>query len=270
VTRLRRLLMRMFALVRATQMDRDLHDEIATHLAEATDDYVANGLSPEEARRAALRSFGGVLRTTEHHRDARTFGWVDDARQDVRYAVRSLSHTKGLTGVVILTLALGVGVNALVYSVVRGLIFRPLPVQDPERVLFVQHRSGLVSHAFPLYRELRDRNVTLDGLAGYEIAMMHVEVNGRVTHNWGYLATGNYFDLLGIRPIVGRMFHPEDDRIPGANPFAVLSYDYWRGEFAANPNVIGSTIRINRRPYTVLGVAPPGFYGTDVFHRPHI
>jgi predicted permease len=169
-----------------------------------------------------------------------------------------------------MSLALGVGANTLVFRVVNALVLKPLPVADPDRVLFVQRVGSFVSHSFPMYRDLRDRNVTFDQLAGYRITMMAVDANESATHEWGYLATGNYFDLLGINPVLGQFFHQSDDLVPGASPYAVLSYDYWWTRFGGNPAVVGSTIHINRRPYTVLGVAPAAFYGTEIFYRPTI
>jgi predicted permease len=174
------------------------------------------------------------------------------------------------TATAIITVALGVGANTLVFSVVEGLVLRPLPIGQPERVWFVQRRGPFVSHSFPLYRQLRDRNRTFAGLAGYRITMMHVETPQGPAHTWGYLATGSYFDLLGLKPYRGRFFRSSDDVAAGGSPYAVLSYDYWRTTFGGQDAVIGTTIRINRQPYTVLGVAPPMFRGTEVFYRPAI
>jgi hypothetical protein len=165
---------------------------------------------------------------------------------------------------------LGVGANTIVFSVVNALVLKPLPVSDPERVVFVQRVGSFVSHSFPFYRDLRDRNVTFEGLAGNRITMMEVEANQSATHEWGYLATGNYFDLLGITPAVGRFFGQADDIAPGASPYAVLSYDYWLARFGGSSSVVGSMIRIKGLAYTVVGVAPRGFYGTEVFYRPNL
>jgi predicted permease len=195
---------------------------------------------------------------------------IDDFWRDVCYAVRTLRRSPLFTTTAVVSLALGVGVNTLVFSVVNVLVLKPLPVRDPDRVVFVQRVGSFVSHSFPAYRDLRDRNVTFEGLAGYRIAMMDVEANGNVTHEWGYLATGNYFDLLGVAPAIGRFFHQSEDEVPGASAYAVLSYDYWRTSFGGNASVVGSTIRINRLPYIVVGVAPQGFRGTEIFYRPNI
>lgn len=193
-----------------------------------------------------------------------------DFWRDASVAIRMLRRAPLFAATAIITVGLGVGVNTLVFSVVEGLVLRPLPIEQPERVWFVQRRGPFVSHSFPLYRELRDRNRTFAGLAGYRITMMNVETPQGPVHTWGYLATGSYFDLLGLKPFRGRFFQASDDVAPGGSPYAVLSYDYWRTMFGAQDSVIGTTIRINRQPYTVLGVAPAGFRGTEVFYRPAI
>ena len=195
---------------------------------------------------------------------------LEDVWRDACVAIRMLRRAPLFASTAIITVGLGVGVNTLVFSVVEGLVLRPLPIEQPERVWFVQRRGPFVSHSFPLYRELRDRNRTFAGLAGYRITMMNVETPQGPAHTWGYLATGSYFDLLGLKPFRGRFFQASDDVAPGGSPYAVLSYDYWRTMFGAQDSVIGTTIRINRQPYTVLGVAPAGFRGTEVFYRPAI
>jgi predicted permease len=195
---------------------------------------------------------------------------IEGALRDVRYAIRTLSRSRLFVVTAIVSIALGVGLNALILSVVNGLLFKPLPVTDPDSVVFVQREGGIPAHSFPVYRVMRDRNATFDAIAGYRIARMDVDAGGSVTRDWGYLATGNYFDLLGVVPAGGRLLQPTDDGAPGASPYAVLSYDYWQSRFAGNPSVVGSSIRINRLAYTVLGVAPQGFYGTEVFYRPSI
>jgi predicted permease len=195
---------------------------------------------------------------------------IADILRDLRYAIRTFSRSRAFAVTAIVSIALGVGINALVLSVVNGVLFKPLPVTDPDAVVFVEHGGGIPAHSFPDYRDLRDRNATLDGIAGYRITRMDVDAADSVTREWGYLATGNYFELLGIAPAAGRLLQPADDGAPGASPYAVLSYEYWQSRFAGSTSVVGSTIRINRLAYTVLGVAPPKFYGTEVFYRPAI
>lgn len=227
-------------------------------------------MSRDDAQRRAKLEFGGLDQVKEEYRDATGVRLLDDLWRDACYAVRTLRRSPGFGATAVISIALGVGANTIVFSVVNALVLKPLPITDPDRVVFVQRVGSFVSHSFPFYRDLRERNVTFEGLAGYRITMMEVEANERATHEWGYLATGNYFDLLGITPAVGRFFHQAEDVVPGASPYAVLSYDYWRTRFGGSRSIVGTTIRINRLPYTVVGVAPLRFHGTEIFYRPNI
>lgn len=259
---------RLRAIFRREVVEREVDEELRHHFDLQVDRYLAAGWTRDAAARQARLDIGGVDQVKEEHRDARGTRGLEDLWRDTRVALRMLRRAPLFAATAIVTVALGVGVNTLVFSVVEGLVLRPLPIEQPDRVWFVQR--GGVSHSFPIYRELRDRNRTFAQLAGYRITMMHVETPQGPAHTWGYLATGSYFDLLGLKPFRGRFFQASDDVAPGGSPYAVLSYDYWRTTFAAQDSVIGSTIRINRQPYTVLGVTPPSFRGTEVFYRPTI
>ncbi len=262
--------LRLRALFKRSTVERELDDELRFHVEHQVEAYVRAGMSRDEASRRARLEFGSPDQIKEEYRDALGVHLLDDLWRDLAYAVRTLRRSPGFAAGAILSIALGVGANSLVFSVVNGLVLKPLPISDPDRVVFVQRGGSFVSHSFPLYRDLRDRNATFEALAGYRITMMEVEAADGATHAWGYLATGNYFDMLGVTPAIGRFFHQADDAVPGRSPYAVLSYDYWRTHFGRRASVIGSTIRVNRIPFTVLGVAPPGFYGTEVFYRPDI
>src|SRR5262249_29091425 len=155
-------------------------------------------------------------------RQARGLRWIDDLAADLRYAARTLVRSPAFAGSAILSLALGIGVNALVFSIVDALVLKPLPVDDPGRLVFVQGEGGFVSSSFPTYEDLRDRSVVFDGLVGYRISPLDVDAGAGSARAWGYLATGNYFDVLGVRPALGRLFHADDDRTPGNAPLAVL------------------------------------------------
>jgi predicted permease len=264
------LLLRLRALLKRSDVEHELDDELRFHVDHQVEAYVKAGMTRDEAGRRVQLEFGGLDQVKEEYRDALGIRLVHDLWRDMHYAVRTLRRSPGFAATAVVSIALGVGANTLVFSVVNGLVLKPLPISDPSHVVFVQRVGPFVSHSFPLYRDLRDRNVTFEGLAGYRITMMGVDANGGATHEWGYLATGNYFDLLGVTPAVGRFFHQADDAAPGGSPYAVLSYDYWRARFSGSPSVVGSRILVNRIPFTVLGVAPPGFYGTEVFYRPNI
>lgn len=264
------LMHRLRAIVRRRVVDREVGDELRHHLELQVEAYVAAGLTRDDAVRRARLDVGGMDQVKEEYQDALGTRGLEDFWRDARLAVRTLRRAPLFAATAIVTVGLGVGANTLVFSVVQALVLRPLPIVEPERVWFVQRVGPFVSHSFPMYRDLRDRNRTFAHLAGYRIAMMQVETPQGPAHTWGYLATGSYFELLGVTPARGRFFQSSDDRAPGASAYAVLSYDYWRTTFGGQEAVIGATIRINRQPYTILGVAPPGFHGTEVFYRPAI
>jgi len=189
--------------------------------------------------------------------------------QTLKSAIRSVARTPGFSVAAILSLALAICANTAVFGVLNALVLRPLPVERADRVFFLQ-REQSPSHSFPLYRELRDRATLLDGIAAYRIAPMAMQLASGSQRLWGYLATGNYFDVLGVKPAIGRFFHAEDDRSPGNAPYAVLSYASWQSRFAGDPDVVGRVIRVKGRAFTILGVAPEGFRGTELFFVPDL
>jgi predicted permease len=248
----------------------DFAEEIGAHLALEVDRLRADGMSQSEAEAAARREFGNVARAEERFYESSRWLWLEHLKRDFTYALRVLRRSPGFTTVAVLSLALGIGVNALVFSVVNALVLRPLPIDGPEQVVFVaggHHRPG---HSFPNYRDVRDRNQSFSGLVAYRVAPMDLETRTGADRIWGYLATGNYFDVLGIHAALGHFFHQEDDLHPGASPYAVLSYNCWQGRFDADPDIVGKTIRINRQSFTVLGVAPKDFHGTELFYWPEV
>jgi predicted permease len=194
-------------------------------------------------------------------------------KTDLRIALRTLRKSPSFTAIAIVTLALGIGANATVFSILDAVLIRPLPVADPDRVFFVEARRGsgnpFSSHSFPDYLDFRNGTNVID-VAAYRIAAMGLQTGAGAQRAWGYLATGNYFQMLGLRPAVGRFFTPEDDTARGASPYAVLSFEAWQLRFGGNPDVAGATIRINGLPYTILGVAPRDFHGTEVAFRPEL
>ena len=247
----------------------ELREEFCAHLAMEEQENLESGMSREEAHYAALRCFGNV--TLAQEGSTEMWGWnsIETFLQDLRYAWRMLRRNPGFTAVAVLSLALGVGANALVFSVVNALLLRSLPVERPDQLVFLETKSG-ITQSFPNYRDLRDRNKAFSGLVGYRLVPMEFESASGATRIWGLLATGNYFDMLGLRPVMGRFFHQADDLHAGASPYAVLSYSAWRGRFGGDSGIVGKTVRINRLPYTVLGVAPPDFHGTELWYWPEV
>jgi len=248
---------------------RGLRNEVSTelqfHLDARAEHLIARGLPPDEARRKARLEFGAIEAYRDATREAAGLSLLSDVRADLVYATRLARRQPAFALAAIGSLALGIGVNTLVFSVASGLVLRPLPVDRPDQLMSI---DGGIS--FPAYRDVRDRNVTFSGLAGYRIAPMSLEHGGQASRAWGYLATGNYFDVVGVHPAAGRFFHQDEDRPPAESPVAVISYDCWMGRFGGSSSVVGSEIRLNGLPYTVLGVAPRGFIGTEVFYRPEV
>jgi putative ABC transport system permease protein len=191
--------------------------------------------------------------------------------QDLRYGARMLLKKPGFTLIAVITLALGIGANTAIFSFVNTALLRPLPVERPERLVSINNvalNSPAVS--YPNYRDFRDRNNSFSGIMVYRYRALGLSVNGVNERVWGYLASGNYFEVLGVKPALGRFFTAEDDKAPGAHPVAVISNDCWQKRFAGDPQVIGRNVIVNGRNFTIIGVAPQGFYGSELLYRPEI
>src|SRR3984893_17876349 len=183
--------------------------------------------------------------------------------QDLRYGIRMLKKDRGFTAVAILTLALAIAANAVVFSALNGLILRPLNVPHAES-LFLIERGGdkELSHSYPDYLDLRDRNRSFDGLAAYNISQVGLDTGKNPSRAWAFQVTGNYFDVLGIQPYLGRVIHPSDEHGPNSAPYIVLTYAYWHSYFQDDRGVVGRVVQLDKHPFTVVGVTPPGFRGS--------
>lgn len=251
---------------RRDRWEAELRDELASHVAERAADLEAGGMDPEAARRRARLELGSTERYRDEVRTATGLRWVDELRQDLRYVSRVIRRSPSFAVVAIVSLALGVGANTVVFSVVDALILKPLPVARPDEVRLVQSNFW-TALSYPTLRNLRDRSTRLAGLAGYALAPVAISADDRAERVWSYLVTGNYFDLLGLKPALGRFFTPEEDRAVGGAPLIVLSHQTWRTRFGADSGAVGRTVPVNGRPYTVIGVAPEGFHGTEMVLR---
>jgi macrolide transport system ATP-binding/permease protein len=258
------------SLFRNEQVSQELEEELNGFLEIAAEEKMKHGMSHHDAIRQVRLEQGSVDMTKEVVRSAGWESFVETCWQDVRFATRMLGKSPGFTAVAVLTLALGIGANTAIFSVVNALVLRPLPVERPNDLAFLENAHDGPSQSFPNYKDLRDRNQTFAGLIGYRMAPVELETDRGALRIWGYLATGNYFDILGVRPALGRCFNQNDDLRVGASPYAVLSYSAWQSRFGSDPAVVGKTIRLNRVPYSVIGVAPPGFHGTEVFYWPDV
>ncbi len=256
-------------LTRRNEWESELDQEIREHIERRARDLAERGMQPAEAERRARMEFGSLDAYKEQCREEHGWRWPAEFAQDMRHGMRMLRRSKQFTAIAVVSLALGIGANVVVFGVLNGLLLRPLPVHDAERVYFVNNKN-FPAQSFPNYLAIRDRNVVFDSLFAYRIMYMAVEASGEPQHVWGYLVTGNYFDSLGIKPAIGRFFTPAEDRGRNASPYAVLSYATWQNRFGGDAGIAGRTVRINGLPYSVLGVAPQGFRGTEVFYAPEI
>jgi predicted permease len=254
---------------RRSRFEAELDEELQSHCRERAAHLVAQGLEPEAARLQAEREL--ELKESNKHavRQARGLQWLDEFVQDVRFATRLLTKSPGFAVVAVISLMLGVGANIVVFSVTNALLLRPLGIQHPEDVVFVERSAG-PTHSYPDYVDLRDHGRSFSSLAGYRIAPMGVETSEGADRLWGYLVTPNYFQLLGVHAERGRLFETSEDRPAGASPYVVLSHSCWHDRFGGDPEIVGKTIRVNARPFTVLGIAPAGFQGTELFYWPEL
>ena len=190
--------------------------------------------------------------------------------QDLRYALRQLRKSPGFSVAAVLTLAMAIGANAVVFSVLNGLILRPLNVPDAQSLYSIERANDKEpSQSYPDYLDLRDRNQSFDGLAAYTMPEVALDTGDGPSRVWGVEASGNYFDILRIQPYLGRFFHSSDERGPNSAPYLVLNYTYWHTHFQDDRTVVGRIVQINKHPFTIIGVAPPDFRGTLVFVSPN-
>jgi predicted permease len=250
----------------------DLSDEIEQHLEEKIEELVAAGMPREEATVAARREFGNVTSLTERSREVWQWPWIENFLMDIRYALRQLRRKPGFTAVAVLTLALGIGANTAIFTIINAVLLNPLPVRNVSRLVqldtvdqktFVALGNATkLGVSFPNYRDYaRDAHV-FSGLAAYQPTGLTLTGRGHPKQLFGMLVTANYFDVLGVRAVLGRTFRPDEDLAPGGNAVAVLSYGMWSREFGQDPAIIGKQISLNQTSYTVIGVTSPGFKGT--------
>jgi predicted permease len=257
---------------RRKRMLQQLDDEIREHIETETQDNIARGMSPEEARYAAMRKFGNVTRVKEETRDVWSFVSLEQLVQDIRFAVRMLRKSPGFTAVAIFTLALSIGANSAMFSVVNGILLRSLPFKEPSRLVTVLDTKPSKGvdwlYVSPnRFEEWVRRNTTFDQIAAAENCFFKLESHGAPILLQGGCATASFFPMLGVQPFLGRLFTPEEDR-PGGNTVAVLSYGCWKEKFGGDPATIGKTIRrtANDAEFTIIGVLPPDFkFATESF-----
>jgi len=266
--------LRLRSLFRRSNVEQELSEELQFHLEHKIEEGIARGLSPREARYAALRAMGGLEQRKEEIRDMRHIRWLTDFFDDARFALRSLRRTPGLTAFVAITLALGIGMTSATFSMVDGLIFRPYPVPHPGNVVSLvstTHDSPYDDFSYREYLDIRDKTNSYDGVvanADMEAVGFSAEPGTMPRIKGGMMVSGNYFQVLGVEPRLGRGFREDEDQVPGRDPVVVLGPDFWRHEFASDDTVLGKTILLNGTKFTVIGVAPDTFPGMLTFGYP--
>ena len=258
---LHQLRRRLRSLHQRERLDGQLDTELQFHLDLEANKLVEQGVSPEEAHRRARMRFGGVDRVSEECRDQRAMLWFDRTARTVRYAARTLRRQPGFTLVAILVLGLGIGANTAMFSVIYGVLLKPLPYVQGDRLVLLQESAPLGGQdAIGIsIAELYDYRQQLTGFSGLvEFHQMSFDLlnRGEPDRVDTGVVSANFFDVLGVRPRLGRTFVDGDDDL-GAEAVLVLSHEYWRTRFGANPNIIGQTFQMNDRPHTVVGVLPP-------------
>ncbi len=194
--------------------------------------------------------------------------------QDIRFGFRQLMKQPGFAALAIVSMALGIGANTSIFSLVDTALLRPLAVKEPSQLVelygTLHNGADWSLQSYPNYKEYRDRNTVLSGLFVYRVVVSSLTVNNSSQRVWGYLVSGNYFDVLGVKPMLGRAFLPEEDQTPDSHPVAVISYNCWQRRFGGDPAIVGKTVEVNSRPFTIIGVAPKGFIGTEVAYDPEM
>jgi predicted permease len=254
---MRRFFLRFANLFRGRDAERELTREIESHLAILAEDFEGRGYPPDEAKRAARREYGGVEQTRELHREARSFMWVGQTFKDVRYGVRSLLRNRTFTAVAALTLALGIGADTAIFSVVNAVLLRPLAYRDSDRLVTLLH-DGTGPVAVANYIDWRDQSRSFEAMAAAESWSPNVTGGDRPEHLYGMRLTQNMLPMLGVEPMLGRMFAEGEDR-KGSEHKIILSYGLWRRRFSADRGVVGKPVTLNGESYTVVGVMPAGF-----------
>jgi predicted permease len=267
---------RMWArdLFHGKKSESELDAELQFDLAQRVEANVRAGMSPEAARQSASGEFGSVALAKEECRDERGTQFFEQTWQDVRFGLRMLRKSPGFTATAILTLALGIGANTAIFSMMNKVLLQSLPVRNPDELVVISSmvpKSGEDdSFSYPMYQDIRDKSDAFDGVLAVGGTQLNVSYAGQSEHVRGRLVSGNYFDVLGVSPLRGRVLSQDDDRVPGANPIVVLSYGFWERRFGKDPSLIGKTILLNEHATTVVGVTVPEFYGADLAEAPDV
>ena len=254
---------RVATIFHRSEMNADMEDELRSHIQHRADDLERSGLNRNEAERRARIEFGGQERFKEECREALGANFVATLVRDVRLALRVLRKCPGFTLVVVATLALAIGANAVVFGVLNAMVLRPLDLPREESFYVIERGSDrTLPYSYPDYLDLRDRNHSFESVAASTGAQAGLDTGSNPARVWVAEVSGNYFDVLGIPPHLGRYFNASDENGPNSAPYIVLTHAYWHAHFHDDPGVAGRTVRLNKHPYTIVAVAPPDLDGT--------
>ncbi|HEX7024899.1 MAG TPA: ABC transporter permease, partial [Gemmatimonadales bacterium] len=243
--------------------ERELREELEAHLAMARRERIERGERPESAELAVRREFGNRALVAETTRAMWGWGWLERLGQDLRYGARCMRRSPGFTAVAVASLALGIGANTAIFSLIDALLLRSLPVSEPQSLIHVKLRGPFDTISYPLVGLLAEQREIFSAVAGFSGWEYAVGPPGAIRKARGALVTGGYYRTLGLSPAAGRLLTADDDR-PGAPLAAVITYGYWERQFARNPAAVGETIPVNGHPVTIVGVTPAGFTGANV------
>jgi predicted permease len=261
------LLYRLRALFRRRSMEAELDEELRAHFELHVEKYIRSGLTREQAARRARLEFGGLEQVKEECRDARGVNFVETLIQDVRYAIRILRQSPVFAVVAVLTLALGIGANTAIFSVMDVMLLRALPVQNPQELVeFVRwdpRGSMMTNLPYAVLQHLRENTTVLSGVFAFTADTRVFRAGVGSERSMVHEVSGEFFSTLGVNPLLGRTIDPKDDLPDAQSQVAVLSYPFWSRRFGRDPSALGSTVRVNGRPCTVIGVMPAGFFGVD-------
>jgi hypothetical protein len=252
--------LRLRSLFRRAQADEQLDDELRDHLERKTEEYVAKGMSPQEALRRVRLDLGGIEQTKEKCRDARRVNWIQDFVQDLHFSLRVLRKSPAFTIVAVLTL--GIGANTAIFTMMNGLMLHTLPVRDPGQFVEILHHypddpePGFNGFSWDAYQIMRDGNHVLSDLI---IGSLNVYVVSGHALESQTVVGGTFFETLGVRPAIGRLIGPQDTMDSSA--VAVVSWSFWKSRFNLNPAIVGQNVVANGTPVTIIGVTQRGFYG---------
>src|SRR5262245_10478093 len=260
---LSRLKTALRAMLRKRRAERELDDELRYHIEQQVEQNIRLGMNPDEARYAALKAFGGVEQAKELSRDARGVRWLEELWQDLHYGSRMLATNPGFTAVAVITLALGIGANSVIFSFFNGVLLRPLPFQRPERLVLLDeiatNREGVsLGVSWPNYLDWRAQNQVFSDLGIYQDITFTLTGSGDAEELSGAFTSERLFETLGVAPRLGRTFTPEEYQM-GRHRAVILSHSLWQRRFGGDPSISGKAITLVNRPWVVAGVMPPGF-----------